>query len=367
MAELLKEIYHEAFLTDFGKLVQTVEPQFKTQAFVNTVLAAPWETLALKQRTRKIAQVLGQYLPHDYPTALAKLVQIAPQCQGFAYLFMPDFVVVYGDLQVDWSRSMRALACFTQQSSAEFAIRSFILADPKRAMQQLNQWAQSDNEHLRRLASEGCRPRLPWGQSLPIFKADPAPVLQLLDQLKADPSLYVRRSVANNLNDIAKDHPDQVIATAHKWQGQSAETDWIIRHGCRTLLRKSFNQVKDIFGYAIDQPNQPVVQKASIQVSEPIIAIGEALVLNYRVQLRSEIGLFIRIEYAIDYVKASGKVSRKLFKLLDKPVNGFSPVVGKRQISFKDLTTRKHYPGQHKISLIVNGQTVAETVLKVTD
>lgn len=367
MAELLKDIYHRDFLTAFAAKVQQVLPTFNAVDFVETTLARPWDELALKQRTRKIATILGHYLPQSYQAAIKVLMTIAPECYGFPYLFFSDFVVVYGDVQDDWDLSMQALECFTQQSSAEFAIRPFILADPTRAMAQLNRWAQSDNQHVRRLATEGCRPRLPWGQSLPIFKADPTPVLALLEQLKNDPALYVRKSVANNLNDIAKDHPDLVIATAKRWQGQSAETNWIIRHGCRTLLRKSFDAVKELFGYAIDQPNRPLVQSASLIVNPTTVAIGAKTLIQYKVELRSEDALFVRIEYAVDYVKANGQTSRKLFKLLDKPVNGNVPLVGQCQLNFKDLTTRKHYPGVHQVTLIVNGQAVAQTTLAVTD
>ncbi|WP_413476449.1 DNA alkylation repair protein [Latilactobacillus fuchuensis] len=367
MAELLKDIYHRDFLTAFAAKVQQVLPTFNAVDFVETTLARPWDELALKQRTRKIATILGHYLPQSYQAAIKVLMTIAPECYGFPYLFFSDFVVVYGDVQDDWDLSMQALECFTQQSSAEFAIRPFILADPTRAMAQLNRWAQSDHQHVRRLATEGCRPRLPWGQSLPIFKADPTPVLALLEQLRNDPALYVRKSVANNLNDIAKDHPNLVIATAKRWQGQSVETDWIIRHGCRTLLRKSFDTVKGLFSYAVDQPKRPLVQFASLMVRPTTVAIGAKTLLQYNVQLRAEDALFVRIEYAVDYVKANGQTSRKLFKLLDKSVNGAMPLVAQRQLNFKDLTTRKHYPGCHQVTLIVNGQSVAQTALAVTD
>lgn len=365
MAELLKDIYTEAFLTTFSQQVQEVYRPFKAQQFVRAVLADNWADLTLKQRTRQIAIVLGQFLPQDYSEAIALLEQLAPDCQGFAYLFFPDFVVVYGTRPEDWALSMHALEIFTQQSSAEFAIRTFILTDPKRAMGQMTQWAQSANAHVRRLASEGCRPRLPWGESLPVFKQDPIPVLAILERLKNDPELYVRRSVANNLNDIAKDHPQLVIETAKKWQGQSEAVDWVIRHGCRTLLRKDFLAVQTLFGYAADSPAKPLVLSAIIKTTATTVAIGDKLAFHYQIRFRPEAKLLVRVEYAVDYVKANGQQSRKLFKLAEKEIDGRQGLRGERQINFKDLTTRKHYPGQHNVALIVNGREVAKTAFEV--
>lgn len=365
MPEPLKEIYTPTFLTEFAAQVATVAPDFKQQQFVAQTLADSWVDLTLKQRTRRIATVLGEFLPQSYAEAITILERLAPECQGFAYLFFPDFVVVYGTQPQDWSRSMHALEIFTQSSSAEFAIRTFILQEPDRAMSQMQAWAQSSNAHVRRLASEGCRPRLPWGESLPIFKADPQPVLAILEQLKNDPELYVRRSVANNLNDIAKDHPALVIQTAHRWQGASPEVDWVIRHGCRTLLRKDFVSVRDLFGYAGDRQDQPLVVAATITTRSKEVAIGDRLAFEYRIRFRAEAGLLIRVEYAVDYVKANGQQSRKLFKLVEKKIDGRQGLQGERQINFKDLTTRKHYPGLHQVALIVNGQAVAKTEFEV--
>lgn len=365
MAELLKDIYTETFLVNFSQQVQQVYRSFKAQQFVGAVLADNWAELTLKQRTRQIAIVLGQFLPLAYSEAVLLLEQLAPVCQGFAYLFFPDFVVVYGTRSEDWTLSMHALAIFTQHSSAEFAIRTFILKDPERAMVQMKQWAQSDNVHVRRLASEGCRPRLPWGESLPLFKQNPTPVVAILEQLKDDPELYVRRSVANNLNDIAKDHPQLVIETAKKWQGQSEAVDWVIRHGCRTLLRKNFMAVQTLFGYAVDSAQNPLVLAATIKTTVTTVVIGDKLAFQYQIRFRPEAQLLVRIEYAVDYVKANGQQSRKLFKLAEKEIDGSQGLRGVRQINFKDLTTRKHYPGQHNVALIVNGQEVAKTAFEV--
>lgn len=260
---------------------------------------------------------------------------------------------------------MKALERFTSRSSAEFAVRPFLLREPERMMQQMTTWAGHQSEHVRRLASEGCRPRLPWGQALPVFKRDPAPVLAVLELLKADPSLYVRKSVANNLNDIAKDHPDVVIATAQRWKGTHPDTDWIVRHGCRTLIRKSIPEVMAMFGYADETDGGPLVTGASFTTDPAVLKLGDSCELSYALQLREGDPVRVRIEYGIDFVKARGQVSRKLFLLSDKTVPGGTHLTGTRTHRFADLTTRRHYAGTHRIALLVNGQEAAYTVVEL--
>lgn len=356
-------MYHESFLREFGMKVQGAYSRFQTESFVSGVLGEGWDTLELKGRIRRIASVLGAHLPERYADALDVLFRIDGECVGFPYLFFPDFVEVYGQAEGDWDLSMRALERFTARSSAEFAIRAFILRDPERAMTRMRQWASHSNEHIRRLASEGCRPRLPWGQSLPIFKRDPAPVLQVLELLKADPALYVRKSVANNLNDIAKDHPQLVLRTAKSWIGTHPDTDWIVRHACRTMIRKADPEALALFGYAEGEEGDPVAVSGSIKASPSKLAVGDSCRLTYELRVRDGGPSRVRVEYGIDFVKAKGQTSRKLFLLSDKTVPGGSVVSGTRAHRFADLTTRKHYPGEHRIVLLVNGKEAAGTAI----
>lgn len=155
---------------------------------------------------------------------------------GFA-LFFPAFVELYGRQEEDWETSMAALARYTQYASSECAVRRFIVNHEERIMAQMRVWSKDESAFVRRLASEGCRPALPWGQALNRFKKDPSPILPVLEQLKTDPSLDVRRSAANNLNDISKTHPDLMVKLAKAWYGENKDTDWIVKHGCRTLLK----------------------------------------------------------------------------------------------------------------------------------
>lgn len=365
MAEPLKSIYNLEFLRGFGALVHDVYRAFDTEGFIAAIMDDTWEGLKLKERTRRISQKLGAYLPERYEEALNVLFKIDEVCVGFPYLFFPDFVEVYGQAEEHWELSMEALERFTIRSSAEFAVRSFILRHPERMMRQMMTWSKHKDEHVRRLASEGCRPRLPWGQALPIFKRDPAPLLPILEQLKEDPSLYVRKSVANNLNDIAKDHPSVVIETARRWKGKNPRTNWILRHGCRTLIRKANPEVLALFGYAETTDEIPLAIHASIITDPQMLSIGEKCVIRYELRIREGESAHIRIEYGIYFVKVGGQTSRKLFLLSDKTVSGGTHLNGTRTHSWADLTTRRHYPGEHRIGLFVNGREVAYTNMKL--
>lgn len=365
MAEPMKAIYNEPFLRRFGEKIQAVYAAFDTDGFVATVIDEAWEALELKARMRRITTSLGAHLPAAYEEALAVLYRIDESCVGFPYLIFPDFVEVYGQDEAHWSLSMQALERFTPKSSAEFAVRPFLLREPERMLRQMAAWAQHPDEHVRRLASEGCRPRLPWAQALPMFKRDPAPLLPVLELLKADPSLYVRKSVANHLNDIAKDHPSVVLETARRWKGAHPYTDWIVRHGCRSLIRKADPGALALFGYAQATDAEPLAAQASLAAEPASLPIGASCELRYELRVREGGPVHIRVEYGIDFVKSAGRVSRKLFLLSDKTVDGGTRLAGVRSHSWADLTTRRHYPGEHRIVLLVNGQEVAATALRL--
>jgi 3-methyladenine DNA glycosylase AlkC len=298
------------------------------------------------------------------------LLAIAEECQGFPYLIFPDFVARYGLDKKHRQRSLKALELFTRQSSAEFAIRPFIKQDPEGVMKQMLAWAKHPNEHVRRLASEGCRPRLPWGESLPLFKKDPAPVLAVLEQLKDDPSLYVRKSVANNLNDISKDNPAAVLATAKRWKGLSPGTDWIIRRACRTFIRRGDAEAYAFFGYdLLERPDAagspPLISETRFSVMPRKAWIGGSSEIRYALTVREGSPVRLRLEYAVDFVRAGGRVSCKIFVLADKTLEGGARLEGKRVHRWADLSTRRHYPGDHRFVLLVNGREAASEIIKL--
>ncbi|MBH5318687.1 DNA alkylation repair protein [Paenibacillus sp. GSMTC-2017] len=374
MAEPLKLMYDGEFLEQFGGKVHAAWPKFSITDFTKRARREDWDRLELKPRIRRITEALGASLPDDYEEALDILFLIDKECTGFPYLFFPDFVEVFGKEEKHWDRSMEALARFTKRSSSEFAVRPFILEHPERMIPQLLKWADDPNEHVRRLSSEGSRPRLPWGQSLPMFKIDPSPMLPLLTKLKQDPSLYVRKSVANHLNDIVKDHPDLVIELAEQWKGSHPLTDWIVRHACRTLIKRADRRVMSLFGYTSqggDEEANQLVTEASLSLSQDRVEIGGEIQLRYRIKLAgkpiSNDRMKLRIEYGIDFMKSGGKTSLKRFLLSDREYSFGEIAEGLRTHRFANLTTRKHYAGLHVFTLWVNGVEVAKEDLEVID
>ena len=242
MPEPLKNLYNEAFFEKFTKVVKQVIPQFNEKKFLQEIFNDGWQAKELKQRVRHISTVLKNHLPGSYKEQVATIIRIIEQLKrnsingGFEYMFFPDFIEQYG--LDDLKTSLKAIETITQFISCEFAIRPFLIKYQDEVTVQMLKWSKHKHHHVRRFSSEGCRPRLPWAMAIPQLKKDPSPIIPILENLKSDESLFVRKSVANNLNDIAKDHPDVVVAITSVWRGISNETDWIIRHGCRTLLKK---------------------------------------------------------------------------------------------------------------------------------
>ncbi|MGG5318927.1 DNA alkylation repair protein [Enterococcus sp. AZ072] len=354
MPTLLKDQYYNYdSVNQLALNLQAVDPTFPTTDFINDVMNETWEELALKARMRQITLTLGKYLPPDYEKALHIIDQLLANYptgfSDFSLMYFPDFVEVYGQAEEHWDLSIAGLERYTPFSTAEFAVRPFIIQHEKRMMDHLAVWAKHDNEHVRRLASEGCRPRLPWGQALTSFKNDPTPVLAILEQLKADPSLYVRKSVANNLNDISKDHPDLVVKIAQNWYGNNPRTDWIVKHGCRTLLKKSNHDVLSIFGFS--DANCLEVTDFALDTD----AVNDGQDLNFSFQVEAKKTTKVRLEYGVDYVKANATRNRKIFQIAETTLQAGEKKFFTKKRSFARVSTRKHYPGTHSITLIMNG------------
>ncbi|TRZ35815.1 hypothetical protein CEQ21_09285 [Niallia circulans] len=347
--EPLKNIYNLQFITSLEDVITIHYPAFDKSAFRTKLFEAEWEELALKERMRQITLSLAFVLPQDYKQAIAILRKCAPSFTGLGGIIFPDFVEQYG--LEDWELSVETLAFLTEFSTSEFAVRPFLISDQERMLAQMEVWAESENEHVRRLASEGCRPRLPWGLAVPALKKDPSPVLVILEKLKEDESLYVRKSVANNLNDISRMNPDLAVAIAQRWYGDSQKTNWIVKHACRTLLKKGDPRVLQIFGYE----NSDSISLADFNVTPVKLSKGENIAFSFTLISGIETPHKVRVEYAIDYVKANGTRSRKVFHLSELEWKGRMQKSFSKSHSFKDLTTRRHYPGVHRIAVIVNG------------
>ncbi|ENZ9423295.1 TPA: DNA alkylation repair protein [Clostridioides difficile] len=292
MPELLKNMYNRESLYEVAVAIQSVYNSFKVDEFIKSTMDETWNNLELKARCRKISMSLGMYLPEDYKEALSILEK---SVTGFYFaFFFPDFVEVYGQDDINWDLSISALERNTEYWSSEFAVRAFIIKDEERMMAQMRKWSKHKSEHVRRLASEGCRPQLPWGQAISKFKKDPTPVLPILEQLKTDTSTYVQKSVANNLNDISKTHPDLVISIAKDWYGKNKSTNWIVKHGCRTLLKKGNRDVLALFGY--DDTTSINLQDFTLETTS--ISIGEDLTFSFKILAKK--ATKTRLEYGID-------------------------------------------------------------------
>jgi 3-methyladenine DNA glycosylase AlkC len=253
----------------------------------------------------------------------------------------------------NWDLSMPALKHFTQYYSSELAIRPFLAQDPEKGMAYMATWAEDKHPNVRRLASEGCRPRLPWAMALPKFKKDPSPILPILEKLKDDVSEDVRRSVANNLNDISKDNPEVALGVCEKWHGQSENTDKIVKHACRSLLKAGDKRALAIFGYS----DPSLISVENLTLDKNVLSIGDAMTFSFDIAVTKK--STVRLEYAVYFVKAKGKSSKKVFKISEKDYEKGTFSV-KRKQSFVEQTTRKHYPGTHQISIIVNGEEKAK-------
>lgn len=264
MAEPFKNMYNKQFFDLFTKDLRLVIDDFDAHGFVSQIMDDEWEGRELKQRWIHITSILKKFLPADYKEAIAKILELLDHVKSTR----PDFSVIddtkfglmleYGVILNnyveqygldDYETSVKAIEKITQFTSCEFVTHPFIIKYPDEMMKQMLVWSKHEHWGVRRLSSEGCRPRLPWAMALPNLKKDPTPIIPILENLKNDPARFVRLSVANNLNDIAKDNPEIVIDLAKKWKGESKEVDWIIKHGCRTLLKQGIPEVMELFGF----------------------------------------------------------------------------------------------------------------------
>jgi 3-methyladenine DNA glycosylase AlkC len=360
MPEQLKHIFFtQESLENLATNIKNVYPQFGKEKFFNLVSDEEWEARELKEKMYHTTRCLHATLPDSYAEALSILEQVAPRIEGFEALCLPDFVDQYG--MDDWDLSLPALGYFSRYSTSEFAIRPFLAQDPERVMPFMLQWAEEENENLRRFASEGCRPRLPWAMALPAFKKDPSPILPVIEKLKNDDSEYVRKSVANNLNDISKDHPNLVLDISERWYGENDNTDWVVKHGCRTLLKAGNPRALLLFGFC-DPVN---IHIDNLQLGVEKLAIGEVLQFSFILKNDTVEHAKVRLEYTVDFQKASGKRSKKVFQISERVYPPGRHTITKKH-SFKNMSTRKHHPGQHLIGIVVNGEEKGRVSLVLT-
>lgn len=354
---LMKDGLNSTAVQRIATSLSKVHTPFEANAFHQQV-CMELETLELKERVNHIIAHLHKFLPQPFSKTYSILKRL-PQAwdfgeqedplRGFAAWPVIDYIGEHGLDHEE--QSLDLLARLTHLFSAEFAVRPFYQQNPDRTFTIAQQWAESTNLHLRRLASEGCRPRLPWGIRLKELVADPSPIFPILEQLKCDESEYVRKSVANNLNDISKDHPDQVIKLCKRWQKNNhPHTRWIIKHALRTLIKAGDSRVFPLLGF---EPS-PTVSLTKCSIAKRKIHIGETLEFDLALTAENKKQKLI-VDYAIHFMKANGKTSAKVFKLREICLKAGEQITLSKQHSFKPITTRKYYPGKHTLSVLVNG------------
>lgn len=353
---LLKESLNPLAVRQLANCLRDIQPNFNHSGFIKTACHGLKE-LELKARVYHLINALHHYLPADFEHTAQILCQVKqhqlqakdPTIRAFTAWPLIDYVAVHGLNHP--ATALATLAQLTALFSAEFAIRPFIDQHRELTFEFLHVWVKSEDYHQRRLASEGTRPRLPWSQQLTQFIEDPRPILPLLEKLKADPEDYVRRSVANNLNDISKDHPDIVLTTCQRWLEQPArETRWIIRHATRTLVKQDVPAVFALLGYTA----KPQL-KVKLSLNKHTINLGDSL--TFRIDLTSTAAQAqnLLIDYAIHFKKANGQQSAKVFKLKTLTLGSAESVTLEKSQRFVRLSTRRYYSGQHKIEVKING------------
>lgn len=359
MASLLKNVYSTSFYKTLGDTFSELLPGFKSTAFMKKIYSEDFESKELKQRMRHTSEILHEFFPDDYKETVALLKQAINLIRekgvsddGLAYMCFPDYVEVYG--LNDYETSIDAIEYITQFVSCEFAVRPFLIKYGERMISQMLLWSKHENSKVRRLASEGSRPRLPWAMAVPVLKKEPKQIIPILENLKNDASESVRRSVANSLNDIAKDHPDVVIRIAQKWSGKSKETDAVIKHGSRTLLKQGHTKILRHFGLKSD-----AIHLSDFKLKSTKVQIGNVLEFDFSITNGNATSQKVRLEYAIYYRLQNGNLSRKVFKISERDYLAHAIENINRKHKFILITTRTFYTGAHRLGIIVNGEEKA--------
>ncbi|QNK63127.1 DNA alkylation repair protein [Pedobacter sp. PAMC26386] len=353
---LLKDLYSIPFYDKLADSLIQLNPEFNKTRFIKQIYTKDFQLMELKQRMHHTTLVIHEFLPYGYPKAIQHLFSLINQLRKtesgedkLAFIFLPDYIETYG--LEDYETSITAIEFVTQFITCEFAVRPFLAKYGSQMMKQMEKWSLHENYKVRRLASEGSRSRLPWAMAVPGLKKDPSPILPILENLKNDPSEWVRKSVANNLNDISKDHPETIITIASRWKSFSKETDAIIKHGCRSLLKQGYSKILAYYGLESTH-----LELQHFEIQPPFTAIGDSLGFTITVKNTAQTVQKIRLEYAVYYKRLNGQSSKKVFKISERDYQPNETAVVNRKQSFKIITTRKFYPGQHQLSIILNGQ-----------
>lgn len=350
MADQLKEMFNQKYFEKLSDEFSKAYKPFDKKKFLKEV-TLNLEERSLNERMRYASLQLNNFLPTSFSASIDILKEVIPNMpRGYTSLLFPDYVGVFG--LNDFDTSLKALHYFTKFGSSEFAIREFYRKDFDKTLKQMYKWSEDENHHVRRLSSEGSRPRLPWSFKLDEVIKNPKLTLPILETLKGDEEIYVQKSVANHLNDISKEHPKLVLDTISKWKGISKQTDWVIKHGSRTLLKAGDEKVLKLFGTG----NSKDIAITDFQLNKNKIKFGDSVSFNFNIKNSSKKRIALRIEFAIYFLKSNGTYTKKVFKISEKEIEGYGLININKSYSLKPITTRVYYSGEHKIAAIVNGK-----------
>lgn len=362
MAEPLKNSFSPTVVVQIAEDLARSTVDFDRQGFVLQATKGLTE-LELLARGRHVASAMRSHLPQDYGLALRALVAsfgpplTATKGNGmsvFRYLPHSNFIAEIGITQPQHlDASLKALHALTQRFTAEWAIRPFIERYYESTMDTLRDWIDDDSPHVRRLVSEGTRPRLPWAGRLRCFQKDPTPAIALLDRLVDDSDVYVRRSVTNHLDDIAKDHPELAVATAKRWiaENDTAERRWIVAHGLRSLAKQGHGDTLALLGFG----GRPRVTLSQVTISPKRPHIGGRTVIRALLMSTGKRDQDLRVDLVVHYAKANCGKGAKTF-VIDRVVLKSGAALNiEHTLKLANLTTRVHHPGEHLVELLVNG------------
>lgn len=353
-SNLFKNTYNEKSVKNLWERVLEIYSEFDINSFV-IKSCKNFENEELKERSNSITKSLAKFLPENKKIAWEILYKVLENWENQDYLpwfkwkeifiLMPVWNFYKTYLISEFELSIKSLYLLTKLFTSEFEIRAFIKQYPNQALKILDKWTIDENHNVRRLVSEGTRPLLPWAERLPEFIENPKPVLNLLSKLVYDESLYVRKSVANNLNDISKHNPNLVIDFLKKHKKDTLEFEWLKKHALRTLIKKwDINALKMVWISDFDW------EITNFKFENNSIKVGDNLEFSF--EINPKIKSHIVIDYGIWFIMKNNKHSKKVFKL--KKVDIENSLKINKKHSFKIITTRKYYPWEHFIEIQIN-------------
>jgi 3-methyladenine DNA glycosylase AlkC len=367
IVDSIKQVFHPQGIALMSTVLARHVPSWNRLGFVATA-SEGLEALELKARSEQIYRALCQFLPADFCVAAAAIRQsLHPALdanasgegttldgiQGWLILPLTEFAGRQGADCLPLA--LELLKDLTMRFTSEFGIRYLWLSHPDEVMALVSSWVHHENEHVRRLVSEGSRPRLPWGLQLLAFIEKPQHTWHLLEALRDDPSPYVRKSVANHLNDNARDHPEVVMHLMSEWHRNApSDRQRLIRHALRNLLKQGHPQA-----LALYQFGKPQLQKVDLFLSSDRMAIGQNLEFHLGITSCATDSQTLRLDYVVHHQKANGRLTPKVFRWKDITLAPMERHESGRRHSFRPITTRVYHPGLHRLEIKANGEVIA--------